>query len=109
MEFQKKKNLCVYCHQYVRYNSQALECDICKQWVLRACRTYISISEFKDILRNINNGLPFEWECASCIALKEQPSAIRTAIRRLHTAEVRIIRICSKFMVADLFTCLRFI
>lgn len=83
-----RKNVCIHCHKYVRYNSQAFECDRCKQWVHRSCGTNISMSEFKDIARNIENGLPFAWECVECTSLKEYRLPIQHAIRRLHNAKV---------------------
>eukprot|EP00112_Aurelia_sp_Birch-Aquarium-sp1_P025681 Seg868.5 transcript_id=Seg868.5/GoldUCD/mRNA.D3Y31 product="hypothetical protein" protein_id=Seg868.5/GoldUCD/D3Y31 len=54
---------CVYCNEEVGENEEVLDCDTCKAWQHRACKSGIGKRQYREIARK---GLEIEWECYKC-------------------------------------------
>eukprot|EP00112_Aurelia_sp_Birch-Aquarium-sp1_P022776 Seg6536.1 transcript_id=Seg6536.1/GoldUCD/mRNA.D3Y31 product="hypothetical protein" protein_id=Seg6536.1/GoldUCD/D3Y31 len=54
---------CVYCNEAVGENEEVLDCDTCKAWQHRACKSGIGKRQYREIARK---GLEIEWECYKC-------------------------------------------
>ena len=75
-----KKDTCPKCFRRVTGRQEALQCDACGLWLHRTCGTDISQAAYRDITRQIQSGIPFDWVCGICTKSVETPVTESTRI-----------------------------
>jgi len=61
-----KTDTCPRCFRRVTARQEALQCDVCSLWLHRTCGSNLSQADYREITRQIQFGIPFDWVCSSC-------------------------------------------
>ena len=66
MELTHTTDIIGQCFKTVGPTQKALQCDECLLWTHVACGTGYSRADYREIIKQTNAGISFEWKCNKC-------------------------------------------